>query len=95
MGRRLVATAVSHMAHAHEKHSDERPCHGRFTQWPEAQLALYPAFFALDSFRRKTWSDDPGSKMAFLSQRPQPSVVADITHNIANKTTETPSIPNG
>jgi hypothetical protein len=39
MGRRLVATAVSHMAHAHEKHSDERSCHGRFTQGPEAQLA--------------------------------------------------------
>ena len=39
MGRRPVATAVSHMAHAHEKHSDERSCHGRFTQVPEAQLA--------------------------------------------------------
>jgi hypothetical protein len=33
---------------------------------------LYPAFFALDSFRRKMWSDDPGNKMAFLPQRPQP-----------------------
>jgi hypothetical protein len=39
MGRRLVATAVSHMVHAHEKHSDERSCNGRFTQGPEAQLA--------------------------------------------------------
>ena len=39
MGRRLVATAVSHMAHAHENHSDERSCHGRFTQGPEAQLS--------------------------------------------------------
>jgi hypothetical protein len=39
MGRRLVTTAVSHMAHAHEKHFDERSCHGRFTQGPEAQLA--------------------------------------------------------
>ena len=39
MGRRLVTTAVSHMTHAHEKHSDERSCHGRFTQGPEAQLA--------------------------------------------------------
>jgi len=39
MERRLVATAVSHMAHAHEKHPDERSCHGRFTQGPEAQLA--------------------------------------------------------
>jgi hypothetical protein len=38
MGRRLVATAVSHMVHAHEKHSDERSCHGRFTQGLEAQL---------------------------------------------------------
>ena len=39
MERRLVATAVSHMAHAHEKQSDERSCNGRFTQGPEAQLA--------------------------------------------------------
>jgi len=37
MGRRLVATTVRHMGHAHEKHSDERSCHGRFTQEPEAQ----------------------------------------------------------
>jgi hypothetical protein len=33
---------------------------------------LYPACFALDSFRRKTWSGDPGNKMAFLPRRPQP-----------------------
>ena len=33
---------------------------------------LYPACFALDFFRRKTWSDDPGNKMAFLPHRPQP-----------------------
>ena len=33
---------------------------------------LSPACFALDSFRRKTWSDDPGNKMAFLPHRPQP-----------------------
>jgi len=33
---------------------------------------LYTACFALDSFRRKTWSDDPGSKMAFLPRWPQP-----------------------
>ena len=75
MGRRLVATTVRRMGHAHEKHSDERSCHGRFTQGPEAQperallkplTALYPARFALDSFRRKTWSDDPSKKMAFL-----------------------------
>jgi hypothetical protein len=39
MGRRLVATTVRHMGYAHEKHSDERSCHGRFTQGPEAQLA--------------------------------------------------------
>jgi hypothetical protein len=39
MELRLVATAVSHMAHAHEKTSDERSCHGRFTQGPEVQLA--------------------------------------------------------
>jgi len=39
MGRRFVATAVRHMGHAHEKHSDERSCHCRFTQGPEAQLA--------------------------------------------------------
>jgi hypothetical protein len=39
MGRRLVATTVRHMGHAHEKHSDERSYHGRFTQGPEAQLA--------------------------------------------------------
>ena len=39
MGRRLVATAVSQMVHAHEMHLDERSCHGRFTQGPEAQLA--------------------------------------------------------
>ena len=39
MERRLAAAAVSHMVHAHEKHSDERSCHGRFTQGPEAQLA--------------------------------------------------------
>ena len=37
MERRLVATTVRHMGHAHEKHSDERSCHGRFTQGPEAQ----------------------------------------------------------
>jgi hypothetical protein len=39
MERRLVATAVGHMGHAHEKHSNERFCHGRFIQWAEAQLA--------------------------------------------------------
>jgi hypothetical protein len=39
MERRLVATTVRHMDHAQEKHSDERSCHGRFTQGPEAQLA--------------------------------------------------------
>jgi hypothetical protein len=39
MGCRLVATAVYHMVHAKKKHSDERSCHGRFTQGPEAQLA--------------------------------------------------------
>jgi hypothetical protein len=39
MERILVATAVSHMAHAYEKHSDERFCLGRFIQGPEAQLA--------------------------------------------------------
>ena len=39
MGRRLVATAVSHKVHAHEKHSNKRSYHGRFTQGPEAQLA--------------------------------------------------------
>jgi len=39
MGRRLVATTVRHMGHAHEKNSGERSCHGRFTQGPEAQLA--------------------------------------------------------
>jgi hypothetical protein len=39
MERRLVATAVSHMGHAHEKHSNKRSCYGRFTQGPEAQLA--------------------------------------------------------
>jgi hypothetical protein len=33
---------------------------------------LYTACFALDSFRRKTWSDDPGNKMAFLPHWPQP-----------------------
>ena len=37
MERRLVASTVRHMGHAHEKHSDERSCHGRFTQGPEAQ----------------------------------------------------------
>ena len=33
---------------------------------------LYTACFALDSFRRKTWSDDPGNKMAFLPHPRQP-----------------------
>ena len=37
MERRLAAAAVSHMAHAHEKNSNERSCHGCFTQGPEAQ----------------------------------------------------------
>jgi hypothetical protein len=37
-GQRADKT-VRHMGHAHEKHSDERSCHGRFTQGPEAQLA--------------------------------------------------------
>ena len=77
MERRLVATTVRHMDHAHERQSTGRSRHGRFTPGPEAQLAransqLYPACFALDSFRRITWSDDPGNKMAFLPQRPQP-----------------------
>ena len=39
MERRLVATTVRHMGHAHEMHSDERSCHDRFTPGPEAQLA--------------------------------------------------------
>ena len=73
MERRLVATTVRHMDHAHERQSIGRSWHGRFTPGPEAQLAqLYPACFALDSFRRKTWSDDPGNKMAFLPHPRQP-----------------------
>ena len=48
MERRLVATTVRHMDHAHERQSTGHSRHGRFTPGPEAQLAransqLYPA----------------------------------------------------
>jgi hypothetical protein len=51
MERGLVGTTVSHMGHAHDKHSDKRSCHGRFTQGPEAQLAraLFKPSTQLDS----------------------------------------------
>ena len=39
MERRLVATTVRHMDHAHERQSAGRSWHGRFIPGPEAQLA--------------------------------------------------------
>jgi hypothetical protein len=39
MERRLVATTVRNIDHAHERQSTGRSWHGRFTQGPEAQLA--------------------------------------------------------
>jgi hypothetical protein len=39
MGRRLVAAAVRHTGHAHEKQSAGCSWHGRFTPGLEAQLA--------------------------------------------------------
>jgi hypothetical protein len=77
MGRRLVVTTgatwamptkstpTSVLAMAVLPRGQRHSSHVRISQ-------LYTACFALDSFRRKTWSDDPGNKMIFLPRWPQP-----------------------